>query len=269
MIELKYDKTKTILLAEKDDLTSKQFIALADVLNAQYNDIAISLDKALFALYSKSLLRFLLTPPDIRQRCYEHIGWVFEKLSITKQLIPQYRHRFTTLYGPASDFDNLRLSEFHHSEHAYHKIIHSETMEDELEALNELVAVLYREPKPNYDVQRNSDGDCRKPFKPADTDYYIKKVARWPLVVKQAILIWYDSCREDLRDSYPEAFKSSGTETTGDYYEGLFGLIRSLSGNKYGTFQDTENLFVHNAFMEIVASIEEEEKLKRMYGKQQ
>ncbi len=238
-----------------EELTAKQFIALAGILhNGEHENIKY--DRALLAVCGKSLLRFLFIPLEIRLRCYDHISWIFESQEVTKQLLPVYGG----LYGPASDFDNLILAELHHTETAYYNL----TKENDAAALDELVAILYREAKPDYDVKRDKDGDVRVPFAYGDIAYHKALVARWPMAVKQAILLWYDGCRQSLVTQYPPAFE--GAETSDNYYNGLYGMIRSLSGDKYGDFEKVNHLFIHIAFLEIVESKKEEAELKRKYN---
>ncbi len=255
MKDLIYHSKKKISIAENwEEISGKQLIAIAGLLHLGIDDAAIASDKALFILSGKKLLPFLLISLDIRMRCYEHVQWVFQEQNITQQLIPVYKK----LHGPESEFGNLQAAEFHHTEIAYQRLVH----EDEIDALNELVAILYREPRKNYDLKRNSDGDTRIPFSFGDIEYHKKIVKRWPIQVQQAILMWYDACREQLRTFYPQAFEGIG-DSNSNYYDGLFGLIRNIAaGNKYGDFEKVEHMYVHNMFREIVECIEEDKKLQ-------
>lgn len=249
-------RQKQILVPERwDELTAKQFIQLAGILHNSESEI-MKLDRALKVVCNKSLYGFLRIPAEIRLRCYSHIAWIFDKQHSTKQLLPVYGG----LYGPASDFDNLVMAELHHTETAYFKL----TQQNDATALDELVAVLYRSKKKDYDLKRDKDGDIRIAFSYGDIRYHQKKIAKWPMAVKQAILLWYDACRQSLVELYPEAFE--GGESSANIYQGLYGMIRSLSGDKYGDFEKVNHLYVHIAFLEIVASKNEEAELKRKYG---
>jgi hypothetical protein len=252
-----YKKMYEIVVPESwDELSARQFIKIAELLHKRIEDETIALDKALHILSNKSLFMYLRIPLDIRQRAQEHAKWVFEDQLVTKQLIPLYGG----LYGPESSFDNLQLAEFHHSEMAYHQFI----FEKNEDFLTELCAVLYRQKRENYDAKRNSEGDVRIPFSFNDIEFHKRKIKSWPLAVKHAILIWYDGCRQQLVKDYPTAFNSDDLAVHDkNFFEGLFGMIRSLSGPRYGTFKEVEHMGIHNAFMEIEASIEEEKELKK------
>jgi hypothetical protein len=256
-----YKKQKTIIVPENwEELTQRQFIKIADLLHSGIEDDAIMYDKALFILCGKSLFNYLRIPLDMRERAQEHIQWVFsQEHLITKNLIPNFKG----LFGPESNFDNLQLAEFHHSETAYHRFI----FEKDEEQLNELVAILYREGKKNYDRQRNHDGDVRIEFSYNDITFHKHKVKRWPVAVKRAVLLWYDGCRQQLVKDYPEAFNSGEAAVVHDenYFEGLYGIIRSISGVKHGTFDRVERMTVPNAFLEIITSIKEERETAKYY----
>lgn len=239
-------KTGSILLPENwDEITSKQYLQLVQLFHANILDPDVAVDKALYILLNKNLFSYLILPLQVRQACYDHVLWVFEEKQITKQLLPKYKG----LYGPESEFDDLTMVEFHHAEIEYAEAIKNN--ENSNEALNKLIAVLYR-PMAN---------GKRAPFTFELIEPSLKQIDRWPMNVKLAILIWYDGCRQLLRELYPLAFE--GSSDSGDnYFSGLYLMMRSIAGNKYGTWKDVEQMSVHLAFMEIVASIEDEKRLE-------
>lgn len=234
-----------------EELSQKQLIKLAALLHSQAPALHAQ-TRILHLLSGKSALAFDRIPAEIKFKALEHLGWL-EDNNLTKQLLPVYKG----FYGPASDFDNIVLSEFHHAELAYYNYTKTGKPED----LNELIATLYRLPKAGYNKKLNKDGDIRRAFNYAEAAYNKKQVAKWSLAVKLAILLFYDGCRQHIVKLYPAAFDSS-TASGSDYFQGLYKMIRSLSGNKYGTFNQVENLPLHTAFMEIVCSLEEAEELK-------
>ena len=136
--------------------------------------------------------------------------------------------------------------------------------ENEEAALNKLCATLYRPAKKNYDKIKNPDGDVRIPFNASEIEWNTRFVKRWPRHIKLAVLLWYADCKQLLFLTYPDAF-DSGTNVQSNMYQGMFGMIRSIAGGKYGNFKEVEIMLVHNALMEIVSAKEEEEELKRKY----
>jgi hypothetical protein len=250
-----YFKKKHVTIADNwNELTQKQYISIAKILHSDVLSDDAKMLSALQVLLKYSTIRFLLLEEDFIVRCLPHVTWIFERDNITAQLIPKYK----SFYGPAGEFDNLIGKEFHCTEIAYQEVIRN----NDAEALNRLCAFLYRPKKHSYDMRVNKDGDVRVLFNPNECLYHAQRVRRWKPEVKQAILLWYDGCRQMLVKSYPLAF-GKGKEN-GNYYEGLFGMMRSIAGEKYGTLEDVENLYVHTMFMEIVACKKEEREMEKM-----
>jgi hypothetical protein len=188
--------------------------------------------------------------------CIEHIDWVFdEKKVITKQLIPSYKG----YHGPTSEFDNLRMKEFHMSERYYKEIVNEEN-EDVEASLNNLVAVLYRPGKRFYNKKKDKDGDIRIDFNHNKLPYYSKKIARWPVKVKQAIFLWYGGCRQQLEDNNQLVFKTpSAIDFESQFDTGMYGVMRNLAGDKLGTVKEIEEMYVVEAMVEIGLIKEEEQ----------
>ncbi len=189
------------------------------------------------------------------------IEWVFEQNTLTKQHLVSYRK----MYGPADDFDNLTMGEWNACEIFYNGMVqHKDTESDMVnegdeDALNKLVAVLYRLPKPKYDKVLNSDGDIRMPFNENEIDFYKKKIARWPAAVKMAIVLWYDGCREHLKEQY-DLFDNADS---GDGEPGMFELIRGMCGKRYGNFKEVEKMNVHIVMRELEMMKKEAEEMPR------
>lgn len=257
MIELIYHKNgkekQLVLPSEWNELSKKQLIALADIKHNE-KDAVEQLIKALHILTGMGAIRFMFLPKDVIVNASEHIKWVFEENTLTTQLIP-YHGDF---YGPDSHFDNLQMHEFNHAEMAYQELISTK----EPEYLDRLVAILYRQAKPDYDHDRNPDADHRIPFKYGDITWHMGLVSRWPEKVKLAILLWYDGCRMELIDSYPLIFNKSEANDQ-NLYQGLFTLMHSVAGEKYGNFDQVENSFVHKILMALNIMIEEVEQQKK------
>lgn len=249
--------TKTFLLPESyNELSGKQLVAIA-ALKSSGIRVDVALLKAMSILLNKSTFRFILLPADLKDRLLPFVKWVFEENTLTEQLLPEYKG----YHGPKKEFNNLSLAEFHQTEIFYSQFAASE----DKDALNKLVAVLYRRPKKKYDTRRDSEGDIRTAFNSNEVDYYAKKIKKWPHAVKLAIVLFYDGCRQNLKALYEKVFTGEGGKEDGP--DGMFGVIRGLAGNKYGDFEKVESLNVHTALYEIELVIEEQEELERLAKK--
>lgn len=244
-----------------NEITGKQLIQLAPLIFWGGEEILCKV-RAFYVLSGISMFRFLLMGPNNIDRCLPYIEWVFKEKPGTKQLLPKYKGH----YGPASDFDNLKMKEFHLSELYYSQVIQEENNEG---AIDSLIAVLYRKGKKNYDEKRNPDGDIREDFNHNELPYHASKIAKWPNEVKQAIFLWYDACRQQLIDANPLVFKEpSNSSFQSQFDTGLYGMMRSLAGDKLGPIEKVENMYVHTAMMELGLIKEEEKYFEEQMKKQ-
>lgn len=249
MKTLFYDSGSITVAEDATELNGTQLVQLAKLFHSEMNMLRASL-AALKILGNKSWFAFKRMPGDAKQYCLQYVQWIFQEWNLHRQLLPKYKK----YYGPKDELLNLTLSEFYFTETAYADIVEDATGD----ALNNLIAVLYRLPKKRYDKQKDFEGDIRQPFTAAAISYYAKKTATWRPEVKQAILLFYDGCRKKISEDYPEIFQSSSSSDDAD----MFGILRGLAGGKYGDFEKVEQLPLHTALREIQCLIAEEERMK-------
>jgi hypothetical protein len=255
MIELIYHKGRMTLPESFEELSGKQFIGISRLLFTGGDALRCKV-QALKILCGLSAFRFAFLRAEVISRAIKYVDWVFdEKKCITKQLIPSYKR----YHGPISDFDNLRMKEFHMSELYYREMVNEENKDPEA-SLNNLVAVLYRPAKWFYNKKRDKAGDIRVAFNHNEIDYHAKKIARWPVKIKQAIFLWYGGCRQQLEEDNQSAFRDdSGSSFESQFDTGMYGVMRSLAGDKLGSVEKIEDMYVKTCMLEI-GLIKEEEK---------
>lgn len=239
-----------------EELTAKQFIALAPLLSKGGDELECHV-KAFRILSCVSAFRWVLLKPAVIADALQYVKWIFEETEMVKQLIPEYRG----YHGPTSSFDNLRMKEFHLSELYYKEMMRlmAEGSSSD-EELNNLVAVLYRLPKKNYDRRRDPDGDIRVEFNHNEIPFHSKIISKWPHNTKQAIFLWYAACRKELEDNNPMVFKEHSKNSFESIFDtGIYGMMRNLAGEKLGSVEKIENMYVLQAMLEI-GLIKEEEK---------
>lgn len=215
---------------------------------------------------SLSAVRFAFTDLRLVQSVMEQIGWLDNKNTLTRQIIPVYRKNLFSkrLVAAESSFSNFIMQEWNACEVYYARIISAKNNRHLMENLDKLTAVIYREPKKNYNRIKDEDGDLRAPFNANTVPYRAKKyIKHWPLSVKHAALMWFDGCREALHKAYP-VFDSGGEPSTDPR---LFKLVRALSGTKYGSFKEVEMLNVHIVMSELMCLKKEAAELKRELDK--
>lgn len=245
-------KTKSFTIAEEwNELSAKQLLKVANVLHANLTAEQFNL-KCLQALSNISIYQFFKLPTDVKLKCYQYVNWLNND---TKQFTKQVFTTYKSLAAPADDFDNLTMLEFHYTELAYQNLIST----NEIDYLNEIVAILFRPIKNNYNIQHNPDGDARVKFNPNVVASNKKRVAKFSLDFKHAVLLWYDGCRQNLIASYEPLY--AGTNKTDDFSVGLYKMMRSVAGDKYGTIAEVENLNIHTAHVELMCMMEDAQEI--------
>lgn len=276
MVELHYHSNTFNLPENYNELTGEQLVKINALMQVEMPLPLLRL-KLLQVLLQLNMYQFFKLDADCKHRIlfYDRleeeflhndeeektsIDWLFEKNTLTEQLLPVYEH----YHGPKKEFDNLRVNEFHSTEISYYDYLQEQKVED----LNKLVAALYRPCKPGYDFELDSDGDARIPFNANELDHYAAKVASWPMAVKTAILSYYDGNREYIRELYEDAFNSpEAAEAEGD--AGMYDIIRQLAGTKYGNFKEVEQLYLHDVLREIESSMEDNRRQQALIDQQQ
>ncbi len=189
------------------------------------------------------LLKFLLTP----------------EIKFTKNILPWYQHSHTKFYGPADFLDNLRMKEFTLTEDLYMTWYDSEKKNKE--ALDEMVAILYRPAPSNYDFEKNPEGDTREKFNQNISQYYaITHIYQWPVNVKLAIATWYAGCRYHIVKHNPEVFSGAGDPA-------LYGLVSVMlsvaESNVFGDFEKVEEQYVSMVMMQLNETIQKAKQLEK------
>lgn len=265
MVELVYDKgkrqRKLLLCSEWNELNKKQLLKLAIIVHAKL-PIEVAKQRITQAISNLCTAKYLLLPLQFRYHAEAYADWVLSKEnSLTVQLLPRVTNGLlgTTLWGPETDFGNLTLVEFHYTETAYHQLIHDKNAD----ALDELIAVMYRPGKEYYNHGRNREGDHRIAFLPGDISYVKSIVSQWPNDYKLAVLLWYDGCRNELIKNYNIVYPEGKKMKSKNLFDGLYKMMRTLSGDKYGTIDKVEQINIHTAHLEITCMYEDAERIKQ------
>lgn len=251
MIRIPVRKKDYYLPENFNELTKKQLIWLARLMvqpKTEYHELEV-----LNALLNVGLFEFFRLSSEVKTNMLPFTQWVYAGNTLTEQLIPEYN----SLFGPCREFDNLTLGEFHFSEIYYREVAKGDDA-----AVNNLIAVLYRKGRPFYNKTKNKHGDIRLPFNANLIAYYANKTASWPLSVKTAIVMWYDGCRQNLVETYNEVFSAPGGGDHNDNDAGMYGVIRNLSGDRFGKVSEVEGVFVHTAFTEIEQTMEDNRRIE-------
>lgn len=187
--------------------------------------------------------------------------WLLGENTLTDNLIKSYQGH----YGPAGSFNNLVISEFIFTEQQFAIWKSDEPVAVRHDALNRLVAILYRPEKKNYDKIRNESGDIREAFNDNLIDYYTTIIATWPFQVKQAIVFWYEGCHNQLIRDFPKVFGGGGS---GESVYGLWDVLFSIAEkNVLGDFAKVENQLLKTVLMVITKTVADAERIEQQLKK--
>lgn len=240
-IAYKHKQYKVQMPQSWNECTAKQLVQLAALFNSQA-DTDVAIIKALRILLNKGIFAFAFIPSDVKHRLIASTTWVFKGNGLTVNCLLKYKG----LYGPKSELSNTIFKEIHACEMYYR--MHLDKVPD---ALDKLIAVLYREKKLFYNTRIDAAGDVRKPFNGNTVEHRARQIARWPQPVKDAILLFYDGCREHFMAANPAVFSTDEGASESEQFHGFFLMMRNLAADgKFGDFGKVENLPFYTALYE-------------------
>lgn len=198
------------------------------------------------------------------ERMCQAADFIWNSNTLTSQLLPRIRIRFTYLYGPADMLKNLTFKEFVYAYNVYRAYKST----GKTHRLNELIAILYR---PKVDgltsASKEYNGDLREPFNNNLVDQRARLVANLPRHYKFAIQLFFEGCFSQIVERYDKLFAKNDTdsEAAGNLKE----LIHRLAGNEFGNFQETEQQNIYDILDQLKINVEDQDKHNRELAHQQ
>lgn len=153
-------------------------------------------------IYDEKVLQFLFL---------EYNLWInpIQQLSVVER---SRNARKVVYYGPINGFAQLSLSEFLDADEAYRNYLKAtnDVTLSEVEMLIQLVAILYREQKENYNPKSpDTNGDCREKYNDLTVQYRIEDISKIDTSILLSIFIWFESAKNIITEKYQVCFKSS------------------------------------------------------------
>lgn len=157
-------------------------------------------------------------------------------------------------HGPADELTNISIYEMGMAFTVFETFM--ETFEEDL--AHELIAILWRPSKPQTkeNKQKAYEGDRRQPLLHYEATIARRKerMATLPTNVKQLILFWFASCRQQIIAQYPEVFTSGDAKRRKGRDFGWGGLLMSLAGGLQNldaiSQQPHDNALTYLAYLE-------------------
>lgn len=132
--------------------------------------------------------------------------------------------------GPANGLENISIYEMGMAFTVFENFM--ESFDEDL--AHELIAIMWRPSKPQTreNKQKAYEGDRRQPLLHYEATIANRKdrMATLPTNVKQLILFWFASCRQQIIAQYPDVFTSGDAKRRKGRDFGWGGLLMALAG---------------------------------------
>lgn len=235
-----------------NELTGQQLVQVLQIIDSKYSDEKKRL-RLVQRLAGLNNWRFLFANVDELAEYFYLIQFLMEGNTLTKNLLRDYKG----FHGPADSLSNLVVKEYIYAESYYLAYKEQGSILD----IDNLVAVLYRPGKENYNRKLNPDGDVRTAFNEHLIGHYGAKIHHWPLEVKQAILHWFEGCRLKMIEDYSDVFSGEGGVPA---KRGLLSIAVSMAeATTFGSFQDVEVLNLHTFMIGMSEAVEKSRQIEQ------
>lgn len=252
-IILKYDgKSETIAVASKwDELTEDQLLYVAKYWEAwrllmQNNESLLKVKALLFlelmtenTVFNRKKRIDLIAQLGSEQQYQltQLTNFVFESNGLLKCPIKCISSAFKKLYPPNDRLANLKGGEFMFADDFFVKYIDKGKVED----LDLLIACLYRP------LQWRSKN--RIAFDKDLIEKSLPTINKLSYAQKQLIVLWYRACRKIIVAENAEVFSNENQSSAKN--KGWLSVILAMSGDKFGTFEQTALTDLHLIFEEL------------------
>lgn len=201
---------------------------------------------------------------DNLSRIVSMMDFLFEKdnnglkpnLNFTKNLLPSFKVGLIRYHGPADTLSNISFQEYIDAHSHYTEYLASEMKNTD--ALNRLIAVLYRPQKFGYHIRKRFtgfDGQRRKAYNDNLVEIRAEWIKELDFHVKYGIFLWYHACENFFRSGMLTVegkeinlskLYSGGSSSSKKDDIGLAGILYSLAETQvFGNVKETarENIF--------------------------
>lgn len=222
-----------------EELCAHQYATIVQVLSYQKADpYTISVSLLLLLCGSKAYNAIHNLDAEQKHALIPATNFLLETTPPVKNFFPLIKIRKKKHYAPAEDLSNLSFGEFCFAFEVYDHYLKTK----DSNALNQLIAILYREPKTNKSLQESS-GDIRETFNENLINKSTLSVAHIEERFKLAILAWFTTALNFQLSLRPKTFPPSlGDATEQEKSEKtFFTIFRALQGPKWGTSETLKN----------------------------
>jgi hypothetical protein len=273
MLELKLDNNVYECEGNWNELSRRKLLALMEVLAtpATEGTRMLGICSQMLQLKGNRLKKFIKqTPPIwIHHLCTDEqcLGWIRDQGELlTEYTLRSFVHRGIPYQGPPKRMLRVPLVEMIATRMAFKRYCDNK----KAEALDELVAILYRPINPFWWFKiwnKRWTGDKRLPLNDWTLKRRVKRFAKLAPAIKLAILKQYTGALQQFEDQYPMVFKKTGEGGGGEDKRGWINLMFAMSGGIFGTLEQTEGTDSTEVFMKLEFDIKESLRIKDQMNK--
>lgn len=139
------------------------------------------------------------------------------------------KHKARCYLAPADGLSNISFLELCVS----FQLFEQYTQDQKEDTADELLATIYREPKPatKHNKRTGYHGDKRQPYLGLEAlvPQRKKKITKLQKEVKQLLLFWFACCRQEIINSFPDLFSQDSSRSTPSKY-GWGATLMAMAG---------------------------------------
>ena len=183
--------------------------------------------------------------------------------TLSVNLLPTFKHRFTRFYGPADKLFNITFKEFIVAETLFRN--YSQSQDDSF--LSKLIATLYRPKTKNADtLSFEFNGDVREPFNDHIIEARGKRMDSLNPSYRFAIALYYQGCRKFLHTQFSNVFSGSSSSGSSNH-RGYLDLVNSLTNNDVTKTEEVRNSMLFDVLVHLENVLKEQKQAKSKQNK--
>lgn len=233
-----------------NELTEKQLILWAAI-SIKHLSPSDALRLSMMVMYDIPRQLFKQIPDSQLAQLAPTLRFLFEDNKLSKWVIKELKDQ--RLYGPTDRLESMTIGEFAKTELYYQVYV----KKNNKAALDLLIAALYR-PKHTGQI----DKDIREPLTEYGTRQRAEQMAKLPAKLRQAILLNYEGCRNQIRSKYLDKLPKSNAAKSDEIFD-YNKTILTVAGGKFGTKSETEKAQLYDFLQHLIDTAEDVERIKK------
>lgn len=227
MNQIVIDSKSFISPSSWNELSRKQLLFVSHLFHGKLSMIDFKL---------RALLNFISITPKVKKRLHpedtyflcETLNFLFEEVSLTRNLLPILKTGMRRYLGPSDAMKNCTFGEFTMA----NSLLESFSLTKDQMYLDEMVAVLYRPKKWFWFIRKNltDNQDARQKFVNRSLKKRSEIMVPVDYHVKYCVFLFFSGVLNSLPELYPYVYQQKGD--SGDENNGWASLIISLADGK-------------------------------------